>query len=494
MAPEDVLDALDDAVRALGAKQDLGQLLEEVLRRGQALVGYEHGVFFFLEPERGDLAASRAIGYGERLPRILSMRLAPGQGLTGWAAQHRQAVRCGDVRSDPRYLQGLPEARSNLVVPLLVDDEVVGVVSVESSRTDAFDEKDERLLRVLGTYAALVLVGHRNGDRLQQRLAQLQALYRISRIASEREDLDSVLDAMLDVTQELLPGCYVAILLVDHQKRVLRVRAERGYMEEATHIEIPIGKGVTGRCAQSGQIFTIDDVAREADYIPGIPEARSEIAVPLVAEGRVIGVLNAESRRTSAFGADHARALSVIAQQAAVVLRSAQLYEETRRLAITDPLTGLYNRRHFLGHLEETLRRARRYRENFAVALLDVDGLKAINDRLGHGAGDRALESVGQALREWVRDTDMVARVGGDEFAALLLQVDGPHAAVTIERLRDSVRQKTLREGDESLQLTVSGGLALYPAHGGDSEALLARADAALYAAKNLGRDRIVIS
>jgi diguanylate cyclase (GGDEF)-like protein len=494
MAPDRILDALDEAVRSLGEKQDIGRLLDDVLRRAQSLIGFEHGVLFSADPERGDLAAVRAIGYGERQPRILSMRLALGQGLTGWAAQQRQAVRSGDVRSDPRYLQGLPEARSNLVVPLVVSDELVGVLSVESSRPDAFDEDDERLLRVLGTYAALVLVDHRNEERLQQRLGQLQALYRISRIASEREDLDAVLEAMLDVTQELLPDSSIAILLVDHQKRALRVRAERGYMDDVNELEIPIGKGVTGRCAQSGQPFVIDDVTREADYIPGIPDSRSEIAIPLVAEGRVIGVLNAESRRLAAYGPDQARALSVIAQQAAVVLRSAQLYEEAHRLAITDPLTGLFNRRHFLTQLEETLKRARRYRQTFAVALLDLDGLKAINDRLGHGAGDRALESVGQALREWVRDTDVIARIGGDEFAALLLQVDGPAAAVTIERLRDTVRDRALREGDELLHLTLSGGVALYPAHGGDSEALLARADAALYAAKNLGRDRVVIS
>lgn len=494
MASDPTLEALDQALLALGAGRQLDQLLEEVLRRAQALIGFEHGAFFFVDPERGDLAAAKAIGYGERQARILSMRLALGQGLTGWAAQHRQAVRCGDVKNDPRYLQGLPEARSNLVVPLLVRDEVVGVLSVESSLPDAFDERHESLLRLLGGYAGLVLVGHRSEERLEQRLAQLQALYRISRIASERDDLDSVLSAMLDVTQELLPESYIAILLVAPQERVLRVRAERGYIEDVGRLEIPIGKGVTGRCAQSGQIFVIDDVSREADYIPGVPEARSEIAIPLVAEGRVIGVLNAESRSPSAYGPDHARALSVIAQQAAVVLRAAQLYEETRRLASTDPLTGLNNRRHFMGQLEDTLRRARRYRETFVVALLDLDGLKSINDRLGHGAGDRALESVGQALRDWVRDTDAVARIGGDEFAALLLQVDGPAATTIIERLRDLVRQRELHEGDEVLRLSVSAGVALYPAHGGDSEALLARADAALYAAKKLGRDRVVVS
>jgi len=107
-----------------------------------------------------------------------------------------------------------------------------------------------------------------------------------------------------------------------------------------------------------------------------------------------------------------------------VVLRAAQLSEETRRLAVTDPLTGLHNRRYFMGQLEEALRRARRYRESFAVVLLDVDRFKAVNDRHGHAAGDRVLKSVGAALGEWVRETDQVARIGGDEFAALLIQAD----------------------------------------------------------------------
>jgi len=165
--------------------------------------------------------------------------------------------------------------------------------------------------------------------------------------------------------------------------------------------------------------------------------------------------------------------------------------DRLRFLTTRDPLTGLYNRALF--DVEFTrLERGRRF--PVSIVMADVDGLKGVNESQGSLAGDRLLRQAAQIFRESFRAEDIVARIGGDEFAALLLQVDGPAAAATIERLRDSVRQRTLHEGDEPLQLTVSGGLALYPAHGGDSEALLARADAALYAAKNLGRDRIVIS
>jgi diguanylate cyclase (GGDEF)-like protein len=337
-------------------------------------------------------------------------------------------------------------------------------------------------------------VGARHGERLGQRLAQLNALYRISQIASDREDLSQVLSSMLAVTQEVIPEGHVALLMLDPQTRTLRVRADRGYVAGVETLSIPLGKGVTGRCAQAGQPFVVNDISAEPDYIPGVLGAKSEIAIPLMAEGRVIGVLNAESQQAGAYTPDHVRTLSVIAQQAAVVLRSAQLYEEMRRLAATDALTGLWNRRHFLQQLEETLKRARRYHEAFALVLLDVDHFKAVNDAHGHSTGDRVLQAVAEAMREWVRDTDTVARIGGDEFAALLLQTDGERARPVVERLRDAVQALVVHEGDATIPLAVSAGVAVYPAHGADAEALLSRADGALYEAKRLGRNRVALA
>jgi diguanylate cyclase (GGDEF)-like protein len=494
MSEAPLLEPLEAAVRALALLEELDSLLDETLRCAQRLLGCEHASLLFVDAQRGDLAVRAAVGYGERRQVILGYRLAYGQGLAGWTAEHREPVRVGDVRCEPRYVQGHASVLSNLGVPLIVRGELVGVAFAEADRRDAFSEEHQRVLSVLGTYAALAFVGARSGERLGQRLAQLNALYRISQIASDREDLPQVLSAMLAVTQEVVPESNVALLLLDPQTRTLRVRANRGYREGIEELQIPLGKGVTGRCALAGRAYVIDDVAAEPDYIPGVQGAKSEIAIPMLAEGRVIGVLNAESPRPSAYTRDHVRTLSVVAQQAAVVLRSAQLYEEMRRLATTDPLTGLHNRRRFVQLLEETLRRARRYREAFAVVLLDVDHFRAVNDRHGQGAGDRVLETVAGAMRDWVRDTDSVARIGGDEFAALLLQMNAEQAAPVVERLRAAIEGLTLRLGDATIGLAVSAGIAGYPAHGADAEALLSRADAALHEAKRQGRNRVALA
>ncbi len=493
MAPE-VLPGLAQAIAAVGRIDGLDEMLDELLARACALCGAQHATLMLLDPTRGDLAVRALRGYEGREQVLRGHRLALGQGLAGWAAREGRSVRVDDVDQDARYLKSHPQVRSHVGAPLFVRGQLVGVIFAESGRVAAFAAEHEQALGVLGAHAALAVVGETNGQRLQQRLSQLNALYRISRIASEREDLQAVLDEMLAVTQELIPEGYVALLPLDPVSRSLRVKAERGYFEGVESLSIPLGKGVTGRCAQTGQPIVVDDVAREIDYIPGVPGARSEIAVPLLAEGRVLGVLNAESVEPAAYGPDHLRTLSVVAQQAAVVLRAAQLSEETRRLAVTDPLTGLRNRRYFMGQLEETLRRARRYRESFAVVLLDVDRFKAVNDRHGHAAGDRVLKNVGRALGEWVRETDQVARIGGDEFAALLIQADALQVQPVVERLREAVAAQELRDGDAVVQTTLSAGIALYPAHGADTEELLSRADAALYDAKRLGRNRSVVA
>jgi diguanylate cyclase (GGDEF)-like protein len=488
------LTALYESTRALEASDDLGTLLDDILRRARELIGFEHGVL--LLPERdGSLTARRVVGYGDRAAEQLKLRLGPGEGLSGWVLQHRQALRVGHVTQDARYVRGLDEAHANLVVPLVLRHEVVGVLSVESSRPEAFSVEHEKLLTILGTQAALAILSFRERERLEERIRQLDALHRISQLATEQRELGQVLLAMLEVTQGVIPGGFSAILLLDPASRVLRVRASRGYSPGIESLAIPVGTGVTGRCAETGQVILVQDVSREPSYIGGVPGARSEIAVPLLAEGRVIGVFNAESEELGAYNDDHVRTLSVIAQQAAVVLRSAQLQAETRRLAITDHLTGLSNRRQFVTQLEEHLRRARRYHETVGIAFLDIDNFKDLNDRHGHSAGDRALQAVAGAMREWVRETDELARLGGDEFAALLLQADPASARVVLERIRASVAELRLQDlHGQTVTLTLSAGLAVFPMDGGDSEWLLGRADAALYEAKRRGRNRVLLA
>lgn len=499
MAPTDsgmsdltALTALYEATRRIGLSDNLDQLLDTVLEQAQELIGFDHCALMLYDPERELLSVKRARGYGDRAEEVRSLVLRKGEGLSGWAVLHRQAARVNDVSADPRYVVGLRKARSNLSVPLVVANEVAGVINVESERKNAFTEEHEKLLTVLGAQAALAILAARARDRLHHRINQLNGLYRISQLAAVHDDLDETLASILAVAEELVPEGQVAVLLADESCRCLVVRAARGYAEGVEHLRIPLGEGVTGRCAVTGEVLVVDDVRADPGYIPGVPGARSEIALPLKVEGRVIGVLNAESKAPKAYNEDHVRALSVIAQQAAVVIRSAQLNEEARRLAITDPLTGLHNRRYFVQRLEEDLLRAHRYGQPLALLLADADCLKAINDRHGHLTGDLALQAVAEVMRVTLRETDELARIGGDEFAALLLEA-GPDRALSVaRRLQDRIHALDIRSDDgHPVPITISLGVALFPDHGEDAKALLREADYALYRSKRDGRDQL---
>lgn len=489
------LKALYDSARHIGLTDSLDELLDNILDQARELIEFDHCALLLYDPESGALRVRKARGYGDRLDWVLSLRLGRGEGLSGWAAENRRAVRVNDVTRDPRYVVGLERCRSNLAVPLIVANEVAGVVNVESERYDAFSEEHEKLLTVLGSQAALAILASRTRERLQHRIEQLNALYRISQLASGQDDLDTTLASILEVTEELVPESHVAVLLLDDNSRTLAVRAARGYKKGVEMLQIPVGEGVTGRCALSGEVIVADDLEAEQDYIVGVEGARSEIAVPLKVEGRVIGVLNAEAQTPSAYTQDRIRPLSVIAQQAAVVIRAAQLNEEARRLAVTDPLTGLHNRRYFVDKLEEHLTRARRYEEPLALVLVDADFLKMINDQHGHLSGDRALQAVAQVMRGALRESDELARIGGDEFAALLLEAGAERAITVADRLKRFVQGLRLTSDvGDSITLTLSVGVSLYPDHGEDAKTLLREADLALYQAKDRGRDRLAMA
>lgn len=323
----------------------------------------------------------------------------------------------------------------------------------------------------------------------------LEALYRIGRLAAEQRPLGDVLRSILDVAQEANPQGHSAFLVLDPETATLRVRAARGYAEGVEGTPLAVGQGVAGRAAAAGEVVVVDDLAAHPEHRPGVPGARSEVGVPLLAGGRTIGVLSSGSREPGAYDQDRVRVLAVIAQQAAVLLHAAHLQEEARRQALTDALTGLPNRQHFLAQFEDHLRRARRYQEDLAVAYLAVDDLKVLNDRHGHPAGDQALQGVAAAMREWVRQTDEVARLDGAEFAVLLLQADRTSARQVLDRIRATVAERRLPElGGAESPLTLSAGIALFPSDGGESEWLRGRATAALREAKRRGGNRVMLA
>jgi len=239
----------------------------------------------------------------------------------------------------------------------------------------------------------------------------------------------------------------------------------------------------------------VNDVAEQPTYLPyaGRPTAGSFLAVPLVYQGRVVGVMSFNRPTVNGFAPDEIKLLAAIANQAAMAIVNARLYQKTVELSLTDPLTNIANRRHLFQRLELEIARAQRFGTKLSLLMIDIDHFKLYNDRHGHLAGDDVLRAVAGALVRSVRKIDTVARYGGEEFVIILPQIRRHEAVLVGEKLRRAVSRLGFAPTQrQRANVTISVGLAYLPGDARDARELIDRADAALYAAKDGGRNRLV--
>jgi diguanylate cyclase (GGDEF)-like protein len=249
---------------------------------------------------------------------------------------------------------------------------------------------------------------------------------------------------------------------------------------------VEFGRGIVGRAAKLEEPVVVPDVREKSSYARVLEGVYSGIAVPMKAAGEVVGVLNVESGRLGGFDEREVSVLTALAGQAAVAIRNAQLYAETRNLAERDPLTGLYNYRYFQARLAAELDHAVNNGERLALMIADLDQLKEINDRYGHLQGNRALKTVARVMCESFREQDVLGRIGGDEFAGIMARTEAAQAAAAVRRFTDRMSSSpvTLESGG-ALSLSVSAGVAIMPEDGRDVGSLIAAADRRMYASKS---------
>ena len=185
--------------------------------------------------------------------------------------------------------------------------------------------------------------------------------------------------------------------------------------------------------------------------------------------------------------------MSLVGNQISLILEKVRLFEETKRLSITDALTGLYNARFFYHSLDKEIERARRYSEHFSLVIFDIDDFKEINDTYGHQAGDDILREFARILLGYSRKTDIVARYGGEEFVIILPNTKKKEAFLLSDRIREQVCDYTFTCNGNDVKITISGGIAGFPNDGDDARKLLYAADMALYAAKRAGKKQVIM-
>jgi sigma-B regulation protein RsbU (phosphoserine phosphatase) len=326
-APSKVDPLLLEVADVVNTTLDLDTTLSRVAALVRKVIDYDIFAILLLNEKTQDLRFRFQIGYPAEL--VDRMRIPVGQGVTGIAAQKREAILVRDVALEPQYISAVPNVRSELAVPLIVKNELIGVLDLESPEPDHFTEEHKRMLTLIGSRMAVGIENARLYTRVKRQAKTLTLLNEIARDLSSILNLDELLGRIAEVLKQLIDYQMFSILLIDSTGQKLQHRFSQRFQEsiQLKH-DRKLGVGVIGVAAQTGEAILVPDVKKDPRYIMVNPETRSELAVPLIYKKRVIGVLDLEHTKRHFFTDDHKKAMTTLAAQVAIAIENARLYEE----------------------------------------------------------------------------------------------------------------------------------------------------------------------
>lgn len=338
---------------------------------------------------------------------------------------------------------------------------------------------------------------HTAATEASQRAEELEALNNATQALLSTLDLETLLTQILDAAQSAIPAAEKGWLyLVEPKTGQLTIRAASD--ERIRNIRLPKGGKYPFKSFNHRKPVRIGDTHQEEALLSSATDINidtylSAMIAPLLLEDEIIGVMALGSSKIDSFTEEDLHLLTSFSITATSAIRNAILHTEMQRLAITDGLTGRYNRRAFMEMGEREIERARRFMRPLVAVMIDIDNFKQINDQYGHAAGDVVLKSVSDRILSCIRDVDILARYGGDEFAILLPESEWLNIFEISRRISACIVNEPIKAEGNSLAITISLGAARAKGSDDQLEKLLARADAAMYRAKQSGKNRIEI-
>ncbi|HET6744549.1 MAG TPA: diguanylate cyclase [Candidatus Limnocylindria bacterium] len=422
-------------------------------------------------------------------------------GVMGRVMRTHEMAYVPDVSKDPDYISVFNEVTSEICAPLLIDGQFLGALNIESK--DPLDRTDRDLVATLaGRVATVVALGH-DRQALADRAAVFRSLHEFTQAVSATLDLDRLAASLVEAARRVVQADIVVLTVLDQESGHYRVRAITDVVDESQlGREVRPGEGLAGRAIRDRTVVIDDNFTTEqfpASYRDDAkPMTMLGAGIPLVRDSVVVGALSiVRHDLEDRFRPIEREAMELLAGHAALALANAFLHAEVEQLAIRDPLTDLYNRRYFDEAVERLIaswhRAAGPGRRPISAIVFDLDHFGDFNKRHGHQVGDLVLRTFARILRGRFRNTDLVARLGGEEFIVVLEGATRSEAEKLADEVRTSLKSTGLANEDgERLSVTVSAGCTQLEDALATRESLLRTADVALFMAKRAGRDRVV--
>lgn len=328
-------------------------------------------------------------------------------------------------------------------------------------------------------------------SQLNESREELQrALTRFGETLRSTHDLEQLLNVIVETSMDHLRAKRGLLMLLTPNRDRLVVRVHRGL--ESVDFELKVGEGLAGHVVEHGAPLRFPN-GEGMEPAEQEPSFRTALMAPIFAEEISIGVLCLFDKDDEAdFSEVDMATLLSLADQAGVAVENVFLHERARTLSVVDTVVGTWNRRYFHQRLEQELERHARFERPFSLLLVDIDDFKIVNDTYGHQRGDAVLIELVARVKQVIREIDVFARFGGEEFVLLLPETDADGGMRTAERMLQTVSSKPF-EGKPTLDITVSIGVAAYPGHGSNQETLVKAADFAMYKAKREGKNRALL-
>lgn len=485
---------MGEITRAISSELDLPSILQTVVRLAVEVAGAEAGSMSLLNAN-GD---ALAYPYLYNLPKELGHQTpARSEGIVWTIFTSLRPLLIDDYPAHPNAdpLWVAAGIHKCFGVPVVAGGACLGSLGVFLYSADrSFDPRDMALVEMMGRQAGVALQNARLFEAARRRAAEAETLRQAASAVNSALEINAVLNKILEQLENVIPSDSSAIFL--NEEDHLRIHAARGIsnlaqlMRQEYSPQNPLFAEIDR--TQAPVIVADSQLdSRFEHWGQATGRMHGWIGLPLRARDQRIGYLTVDSHLVDAYRQSDADLAQAFADEVAIALENARLFQQVQLLAITDPLTALYNRRYFFDAARREFERARRYRSPLGLILIDLDHFKRVNDTYGHLAGDHVLATVASRCKESLRDVDVAARYGGEEFIFLLPETDLAGAHLLAERLRERIMQQVVDTGTLRIAVSASMGVAEIDESCPDLNALVQRADQALYATKRNNRGAI---